>query len=102
MTIQPSSGDPKPEPQAMLFTPGPRLGWTYTDHRALISRYSEPPPDLDAIRAQAAARLADAQRRWQRALKWALRPSLMVFVGLLALGGCAHALNPNAPFGTTI
>jgi hypothetical protein len=86
----------------MLFTPGPRLGWTYTDHRSLISRYGEPPPDLEEIRRQAGARLADAQRSWQRALKWALRPSLMVFVALLALGGFAHALNHNAPFGITI
>jgi hypothetical protein len=104
MTIQPLPGDqtPEPEPQAMLFTPGPRLGWTYTDHRSMIARYGEPPPNLEAIKTQAAERLADAERRWQRARRWGLRPSLMVFVALVALGGCAHALNRNAPFGTTI
>lgn len=101
MTIQPSPGQP-PEPQQMLFTAGPRLGWTYTDHRTLIARHPEPPPDLQALQQEAATRLTAAQRSWQRALKWALRPSLMIFVALLALGGCAHALNPAAPFGTTV
>jgi len=102
MTIQSSPGDQPPEPQAMLFTPGPRLGWTYTDNRTRVARYPEPPPDLEAMRDQAAERVGAAQRSWDRARKWGLRPSLIVLVILVALGGCAHMLNSNAPFGTTI
>jgi hypothetical protein len=102
MTIQPSPGDQLPESRDMLFTPGPRLGWTYTDPRSRIARYSEPPPDLEAMREQAAERVGAAQRSWDRARKWGLRPSIVVLVVLVALGGCAHVLNSNAPFGTTV
>lgn len=104
MTIQPSSGSDGTalEPRQLLFTPGPRLGWTFRDRRTLCSPYPEPPPDAESMKQQAAARLASAQQHWQRALKWALRPSVFIFIALLALAGCAHAFNPNAPFGTTL
>jgi hypothetical protein len=104
MTIQPPSGSDGavPEPQQLLFTPGPRLGWTFRDRRSLCVPYREPPPDADMMRQQAAARLATAQRHWRRALMWALRPSLFILIALLALGGCAHALNPSASFGLTV
>ncbi len=102
MTNWPSlAGGGTPERQALLFTPGPRLGWTFRDRRSLITPYQEPPPDPDVIREQAAAQLAAAQRSWQRARKWAARPSLIGAVALMALAGCAHAVNPAAPFGTT-
>jgi hypothetical protein len=90
------------DPRTLLFSGEPRLGWIYRDRRTLCSPFPEPPPDADAMRQQAAARLAAAQQHWQRALKWVLRPSLFILIGLVALGGCAHALNPGAPFGTTI
>ena len=91
-----------PARRRLLFTPGARLGWTFRDRRSLITPYPEPPPDPDAIRAQAEARLAAAQRSWQRARKWVARPSLILAIGLMALAGCAHAVNPAAPYGTTI
>jgi hypothetical protein len=103
MTIQsavPHRGTPAPD--QLLFTPGPRLGWTFRDRRTLCAPFPEPQPDPDTIREQAAARLAAAQRSWQRARKWAARPSLVLAVGLIALAGCAHAVNPGAPFGSTI
>ena len=100
MTIQ-AQGEPTARPQALLFTPGPRLGWTFRDRHSLISPYPEPPPDPEEIRAQAGSRLAEAQQSWQRARKWAARPSLIVAIALMALAGCAHAVNPDAPFGTT-
>jgi hypothetical protein len=90
-----------PRWKALLFTPGARLGWTFRDRRSLVAPYSEPPPDPDAIRQDTAARLTAAQVSWQRARKWAARPSLMVAVGLVVLAGCAHAVNPAAPYGTT-
>jgi hypothetical protein len=98
MTIEPAE---KLAPEQILFTSGPRIGWTYRSHRDLIPAYSEPEPSAEAIRSEAEARVAEEQKRWQRALKWGVRPSLIVFVGLMALAGCAHALNPSAPLGTT-
>jgi hypothetical protein len=103
MTIQPSGGDGTvAEPRQLLFTPGPRLGWTFRDRRTLCSPFPEPPPDGKAMMQQAAARLANAQWHWQRAVKWALRPTLFILIALLTLAGCAHAFNPAAPFGITI
>jgi hypothetical protein len=100
VTIQ-AGGRPSARRQALLFTPGPRLGWTFRDRRSLVTPYPEPQPDLEAIRQAAAARLTSAQVSWQRARKWVVCPSLIVAVGLMALAGCAHAVNPAAPYGTT-
>jgi hypothetical protein len=86
----------------LLFTPPARLGWTFRSRRNLITPYTEPPPDPEMIRQQAAARLAAATVSWQRAKKWGIRPSLIVLVGLAALAGCAHAINPAAGSGMTI
>jgi hypothetical protein len=92
MTMQPAT------PEQVLFTPGPRLGWTFRDRRDLISRYPEPAPDAEAISREAAQRLAGARRSWRWSATWVLRPSLFVMIALLALGGCAHAFNPRVPF----
>ncbi len=100
MTTQAGRG-PSPRWKALLFTPGARLGWTFRDRRSLAVPYLEQPPDPKAIREQAAARLGAAQQSWQRARKWAGCPSLMLAVGLMALAGCAHAVNSAAPYGTT-
>ena len=99
MTTHPGAGPPAR--RRLLFTPGARLGWTFRDRRSLITPYLEPPPDPEAIRQETAAQLAAAQRSWQRALKWAARPSLIVAVALMVLAGCAHAVNPAAPYRTT-
>jgi hypothetical protein len=99
MTMQPAGS---PGPEQLLFTPGPRLGWTFRSRRDQITPYSEPPPELEQVRQQTAARLADAQQSWDRARKWGLRPSLVVAIVLIALAGCAHAINGNAPLGTTL
>lgn len=90
-----------PRWKALLFTPGARLGWTFRDRRSLVAPYGEQPPDPEAIRQDTAARLVAAQQSWQRARKWAARPSLIIAVLLIALAGCAHAVNPAAPYGTT-
>jgi hypothetical protein len=95
MTIESASPLPGSPAVRLLLTPGPRLGWTFRDRTALCAPFEEPPPDPEAISEHAAARLADAQRSWQQAVKWALRPSLIIAVGLLALAGCAHAINPS-------
>lgn len=99
MTMQPAGS---PGPEQLLFTPGPRLGWTFRSRRDQITPYSQPPPELEQVREQAAARVADAQRSWDRARKWGLRPSLIVIVVLIALAACAHTLNSSAPLGTTL
>ena len=85
----------------LLFTPPARLGWTFRSRRDLITAYPEPPPDPEAIRQQAAARLAAAQASWQRARKWGIRPSLIILVSLITLAACAHAINPASSSGTT-
>jgi hypothetical protein len=101
MTMHPA-GTGAPAPEQLLFTPGSRLGWTFRSRRDLIGRYSEPPPELEDLRQQAAMRTAGARRSWERARKWVLRPSLMVTIALLALAGCAHAFNPDAPLDPTL
>jgi hypothetical protein len=57
MTAQPAGSQP---PQDLLFTPGARLGWTFTDRRARISPYQEVPPDPQQTTAVVAARQAAA------------------------------------------
>jgi len=99
VTTQPE-GRPAARPQALLFTPGARLGWTFRDRRSLVAPYPEPSPDPEEIRAQAQARLGGAQRSWQRARKWVARPSLIGAIALIALAWCAHAVSPAAPYGT--
>ena len=86
----------------LLLTPPARLGWTFRSRRELITPYTEPPPDPEAIRQEAAARLAVSQASWQRARKWGIRPSLIILIGLIALAACAHAINPASSSGTTI
>ena len=87
--------------QRLLFTPGARLGWTFRDRHSLITPYAEQAPDAEKFRQDTAARLAAAQQSWQRARKWAARPSLIAAIALMALAGCAHAVSPSAPYGTT-
>jgi hypothetical protein len=99
VTTQARRGTPRWK--ALLFTPGARLGWTFRDRRSLVTPYPEQPPDPEAIRQDTAERVAAAQQSWQRAGKWAARPSLVIAVLLMMLGGCAHAVNPAAPYGIT-
>jgi hypothetical protein len=102
MDQQPAAPRGRAARERLLFTPPARLGWTFRSRRALVIPYPDPPPDPEIIRQQAAARLAAAARSWQRAKKWSIRPSLIILVGLAALAGCAHAINPAAQTGTTI
>jgi hypothetical protein len=96
---------PQPAPRGraarerLLFTPPARLGWTFRSRHQLISPYTQPPPDPEAIREQSAARLAAATASWQRAKKWGIRPSLIIVIALVTLAGCAHAINPAAQSG---
>jgi hypothetical protein len=72
--------------ERLLFTRGPRLGWTFRDRRQLIARYDEPKPDPQAIATRLAARRAKAQRAWSFAVKWVARPLLPLALVLYALG----------------
>lgn len=102
MTTPPPAGGRRPARLGMLFTPGARLGWTFRDRRALITPYPEPPPDPELIRQQSAARAAAADRAWQRARSWVLRPSLAAAIALVVLAGCAKAINGHAQTGAII
>ena len=90
------------EPQAMLFTPGARLGWIFRDRRTLLALYSEPEPDLEQLREQAAARTAAAQARYAKIRRWAGKPSLIAGIVLVLLAGCAKEVNPGADTGRTL
>jgi hypothetical protein len=100
--IPPAPASPGREPQAMLFTPGARLGWIFRDRRTLLAPYPEPEPDLEKLREQAAASTAAAQARYARARRWAGKPSLIAAVVLVLLAGCAKAVNSGADTGRTL
>ena len=84
----------------MLFTPGPRLGWTFRERRQLISPYAEPGPDPQAITGQLTARKEKAQRAWWFSLLWVARPLLPLAMILYAAGILArdamHRAHPGA------
>ena len=84
------------EPQAMLFTPGARLGWIFRDRRTLLAPYPEPEPDLDKLREQAAASTAAAQARYARARRWAGKPSLIAAIVLVLLAGRGRGVRSEA------
>lgn len=90
------------DPQAMLFTPGARLGWVFRDRRTLLAPYPEPEPDLEHLREQAAASAAAAQDRYAKARRWAGKPSLIAAVVLVLLAGCAKAAGSGADTGRTL
>ncbi|MBV9445890.1 MAG: hypothetical protein JO345_08345 [Streptosporangiaceae bacterium] len=102
MSVPPAGPGVALERQAMLFTPGARLGWIFRDRRKLVTPYPEPQPDLDALREQAAARAKSAEASYQRARKWVARPSLMLGVLLLVLAGCARAISGATDTGATV
>jgi hypothetical protein len=102
MQLQSAAPPGRAARERLLLTPPARLGWTFRSRRELISPYAGLPPDPEVIREQAAARLAAATVSWQRARRWGIRPSLIIFTVLAALAGCAHAINPAAQSGPVI
>jgi hypothetical protein len=100
--IPPAPAPPGREPQAMLFTPGARLGWIFRDRRTLLAPYPEPEPDLEQLRERAAAATAVAQARYARARRWVGKPSLIAAIVLVLLAGCAKAVNSGADTGRTL
>jgi hypothetical protein len=102
--VPPASAPATPvrEPQAMLFTPGARLGWIFRDRRTLLAPFPEPEPDLEKLREQAAARTAATQARYAKVRRWAGKPSLITAVVLVLLAGCAKEVNSGADTGRTL
>jgi hypothetical protein len=84
----------------LLFTPGPRLGWTFRDRHQLITPYAEREPDPQGTAGQVTARRERAQRAWRFSLRWVARPLLPAAVVLYALGALAqdvtHRAHPGA------
>jgi len=97
----PSAGPAPPAGQDLLFTPGPRLGWVFRDRRELAAPYPEPEPSPHAVHAQAAARMATAERAWQRTWKWVGKPSIGLALLLVVLAGCARSVSGNFSLGLT-
>jgi hypothetical protein len=102
MYQQPAAPRGRAARHRLLFTPPVRLGWTFRSRGSLIAPYGEPPPDPQLIAEQAATRLTAATVSWQRAKKWGIRPSLILFIALVMLAGCAHAVSPQAQAGGAI
>jgi hypothetical protein len=102
MYQQPAGSRGRAARHRLLFTTPIRLGWTFRSRSALVTPYGEPPPDPQMIAEQAAARLTAAAVSWQRAKKWGIRPALIIFIALIMLAGCAHAISPQAQAGGVI
>jgi hypothetical protein len=97
MTVQPASSQGgTTSAEHLLFTPGPRLGWTFRDRRQLITRYPEPEPGEQPIARQVEARLARAQRAARFSLRWVARPCLPLAVALYLLGALAREVTHRA------
>jgi hypothetical protein len=101
MTVQPVGPQgPVTGAEDLLFTPGPRIGWTFRDRRQLVTRYAEPEPSEQRIARQVAARLARAERAARFSLRWVARPCLPLAAALYLLGALArevtHRAHPGA------
>jgi hypothetical protein len=97
MTTQPARlQEPATRAEQLLFTGGPRLGWTFRDRRQLIAPYAEPQPDLQAVTGQVTARRERAERAWRLSLRWVARPLLPLAVALYGLGEFARDVSHRA------
>jgi hypothetical protein len=85
------------ERRAGLFTPGPRLGWVFRDRRRLAAPFSEPAPDLEAMRASAEERAEAEQASYRKFRKFLGLPSGILLVVLLLADGCEANLNGTGP-----
>jgi hypothetical protein len=88
--------------QELLFTPGPRLGWTFRDRGDLVAVYPEPPPDPQAYRQHAAAHRAAAERSWATTRRWAGKPSIAIALILVLLAACAKTVDGSVNISATI
>jgi hypothetical protein len=88
--------------QALLFTPGGRLGWIFRDRRALAAPYPEAPPDEATLREQVAARVQEAEASYEKMRKWVGTPSMVVLIGALLLAGLERAVFGHVTSGGTV
>ncbi|MCL2584232.1 MAG: hypothetical protein FWE35_17445 [Streptosporangiales bacterium] len=77
------------DPRMLMFTGGPRLGWSFRDRRELIPEYREPKPTPQDIQSSTDTRIAAAEARLQRAWKWIGRPSIGLALILILLAACS-------------
>ena len=98
----PAAAGPAPAGhEGLLFTPGPRLGWVFRDRRELAAPCPEPEPSPHAIQARAVTRTTAAEQAWQRACKWAGKPSIALALLLVLLAGCAKSFSGSFNLGLT-
>jgi hypothetical protein len=102
MSVPPAAAGGARDQRALLFTPGPRLGWIFRDRRELADPYPEVAPDEKAMREQAEARYKEADAAYQKMRKWVGAPSLLVLLVLLLLAGCEKQINGHASVGGTL
>src|SRR5215470_17565419 len=92
MSVQPATPAGVLERRAILFTPGPRLGWVFRDRHQLAAPFPEPPPDLETMRAAATERARFTRVTYRKARNWLGLPSAGLLVLLLLANGCTAAI----------
>jgi hypothetical protein len=100
MTMQPAGSQGEiTGTEQLLFTPGPRLGWVFRARRDLITPYTEPEPDPQAINDAVGTRRVRAQRAWMFAVMWVARPCLPLALVLYVAGVLVRDANHHAHTG---
>ncbi len=87
---------------ASLFTPGPRLGWVFRDHRQLAAAFPEAPPELESMQAAAAQSARAARAGYLKTRKYLGRPSALLLLVLLLADGCRANLGGTSPLGADL
>ena len=104
MSFQPvphRAGPATADRRELLFTPSPRLGWVFRDHRELAAPYHEPEPSPHIVQAQASQRAVAAEQALARAWRWAGKLSIALAVILVVLAGCAKSVSGSFDLGLT-
>jgi pyrimidine deaminase RibD-like protein len=84
VSIQPAGPPGLLARRALLFTPGPRLGWVYRDQPAHLEPFPQPPPDEEAMRQAASDHADAATARYARARRYAGTPAVIAAAAVLA------------------
>jgi hypothetical protein len=83
VSIQPADPPGLLARRALLFTPGPRLGWVYREQPTNLEPFPQPPPDAEAMRQAAASQAETATARYTRARRYAGIPAVIAAAAVL-------------------
>jgi hypothetical protein len=85
VSIQPAGPPGLLARRALLFTPGPRLGWVYRDQPADVEPFSQPPPDPETMQQDAVANADAATARYARARRYVGVPAVIAAAAVLVV-----------------